>query len=105
MKRIVMISALAAVAAAGAPQAAQANDVAVGAAVGLLGGMAIGGAIAGNSYYPGKPVYVAPSPVYVEAPRRRVIVEEVEQPACYVTKRRYVDEFGDVVVRRTRVCD
>lgn len=68
------------------------------AAAGLLGGLAIGGAIGAaqsNSYYPGKPVYVAPPP-------RRVYVEE---PDCHVERRRYVDEFGDVIIRRVRVCD
>ncbi len=103
MKRIVMISALAAAAAAGAPQGARANDVAVGAAVGMLGGMAIGGALAGSAYYPGKQIYAAP--VYVAPPRRRVIIEEEVEPTCFVKRRRYVDEFGDVVIRKSRVCD
>jgi hypothetical protein len=108
MKRFVIAGAVAAGLALGAAPAS-AGDRGIGpggaAALGVLGGLAIGGAIASggnNGYYPGKPVYVAPppEPVYVERPRR-VYVE----PDCFVQRRRYVDEFGDVVVRRVRVCD
>lgn len=84
---------------------AQARDMSPGAAaaIGVLGGMAIGGAIAGSAaqsgYYPGRPVAgpaVAPPPVYVE-----------EEPVmdCYVQRRRYENEYGDVVIRRRRVCE
>ena len=108
MKRIVIAATLAGTAALMAsPVSAQyRSGIGVGgaAALGALGGLAIGGAIANsnNGYYPGRPVYVAPppAPVYVERPRR-VYVE----PECYVQRRRYVDDFGDVVVRRVRVCD
>ena len=72
------------------------------AAFGLLGGLALGSAIGAaqaNSYYPGKPVYIArpPRPVYVEPLD--------EEPVCYIQRRRYVDAFGDVFIRRVRVCD
>jgi hypothetical protein len=32
------------------------------------------------------------------------VSEEVES-RCFVKRRRYVDEFGDVIVRRVRICD
>lgn len=66
------------------------------AALGVLGGLAIGGAIASsqNQYYPGQRIYRAPRPVYVEA-----------EPDCHLERRRYLDEYGDVIVRRIRVCD
>lgn len=67
------------------------------AALGVLGGLAIGGAIASSQneggYYPGRPVYRAPRPVYVE--------EEV----CHMERRGYVDAYGYEHVRRVRVCE
>jgi hypothetical protein len=79
------------------------------AAVGLLGGLAIGGAIgsaAANPYYPGKPVYSPPpAPVYHARPRTTYVETIEEAPACYVKRRRYVDEFGDVIIRRVRICE
>jgi hypothetical protein len=90
---------------------AEAGDVSPGAAaaVGVLGGLAIGGALgsaAASPYYPGKPVYSPPPrPVYYSRPPARVYYEADEGPACYMRRRRYVDEFGDVVIRRTRVCE
>lgn len=99
MKRIMIASGLAAGLALTAAPASAWDRGGIGpggaAALGVLGGLAVGGAIAANNnaYYPGRPVYVAPPrPVYVES-------------ECYVQRRRYVDEFGDVVIRRVRVCD
>jgi hypothetical protein len=71
-------------------------------AAGALGGLALGtviGSAATGPYYPGKPVGVVspPPPVYVEA--------YDESPACFIKRRRYVDEFGDETVRRIRVCE
>ena len=71
-------------------------------AAGALGGLALGtviGSAAAGPYYPGKPVGIVtpPPPVYVEA--------YDESPACVIKRRRYVDEFGDVTVRRIRVCE
>ena len=60
---------------------------AVGA--GVLGGLAVGGLIAGNAY--GHPGYYA-APVY-------------EAPDCYFVRKRSVTYDGYVVVRRVRVCD
>lgn len=68
------------------------------AALGVLGGLAVGGAIASsqNGYYPGQPVYRAPRPVYVE---------EDYGPVCHFERRRFVDPYGDVIIRRVRVCE
>lgn len=81
--------------------AAQARDgIGAGgaAALGVLGGLAVGGAIASsnNGYYPGRPVYRAPGPVYVE---------EDYGAVCHFERRRYVDPYGDVYFRRIRVCE
>jgi hypothetical protein len=81
--------------------AAQARDgISAGgaAALGVLGGLAVGGAIASsnNGYYPGQPVYRAPRPVYVE---------DDGGPICHFERRRVVDPYGDVYVRRVRVCE
>lgn len=81
--------------------AAQARDgIGAGgaAALGVLGGLAVGGAIASsnNGYYSGQPVYRAPRPVYVE---------EDYGPVCHFERRRFVDAYGDVFFRRTRVCE
>src|SRR6187399_1648233 len=71
-------------------------------AAGALGGLALGtviGSAAAGPYYPGKPVGVVspPPPVYVET--------YDESPACFIKRRCSVDEFGDVAVRRIRVCE
>ena len=84
-----------------APPAAQARDgIGPGgaAALGVLGGLAVGGAIASsqNGYYPGRPVYGAPRPVYVE---------DDYGPVCHFERRRFVDPYGDVIIRRVRVCE
>jgi hypothetical protein len=81
--------------------AAQARDgIGVGgaAALGVLGGVVAGSAIASanNGYYPGRPVYRAPGPVYVE--------EDVG-PVCHFERRRYIDAYGEVFFRRARVCE
>jgi len=65
------------------------------AAIGVLGGLAVGSAIAASQ----SPVYVAPAPVY-RAPRRVVIEEE-----CFVERRReWVPGWGWQVHKRT-VCE
>ena len=86
-----------------AAPAAQARDgISPGgaAALGVLGGLAIGGAVgaaAADPYYPGKPVYRAPRPVYVE--------DEYVGPVCHFERRRTYDAYGDVYIRRVRVCE
>ena len=83
----------------GAVHGAEARDRGIGAggaaALGVLGGLAVGGAIASsqNGYYPGQPVYREPRPVYVE--------EEV----CHTERRGFIDAYGDEHVRRVRVCE
>ena len=70
------------------------------AALGALGGLAVGGAIASsnnNGYYSGQPVYRAPPPP--------VYVEEDYGPVCHFERRRTVDAYGDVYIRRVRVCE
>lgn len=88
-------AALAALVLCGAQPAAQARDgIGVGGAValGALGGVAAGAAIASanNGYYPGRPVYVAP-PAY----------EEV----CHFERRGFIDPYGVEHIRRVRVCE
>ena len=98
------------VAVAPAPASAEMSPGAA-AAIGALGGLAVGGVIGGamaqGPYYPGKRVYTAPPPppAYYPPPPRRVYVSEEVESRCYVKSRRYVDEFGDVIVRRVRICD
>lgn len=95
MKRIIASGAvLVAIAATTVPASARDGWNAAGAIIGAAGGLALGSALAANSYYPGKPVYIAPGPLIIE-----------EEPVCYIRKRRYIDEFGDVTIRRMRVCN
>ncbi|GEP08590.1 hypothetical protein [Methylobacterium gnaphalii] len=83
-----------------APAAHARDGISAGgaAALGVLGGLAVGGAIAASNdaYYPGRPVYRAPRPVYVE--------EDVG-PVCHFERRRIIDPYGDVYFRRVRVCE
>jgi hypothetical protein len=57
-------------------------------------GCAAGGFALGSALAAPRPVYGPPPAVYVD-----------EGPVCYVRMRRYVDEFGDLIVRRVRVCE
>ena len=97
MIRILSVALLAGSLVAAAPAAEARDGIGAGgaAALGVLGGLAVGGAIASsqNGYYPGQPVYRAPRPVYVE--------EEV----CHMERRGYVDAYGYEHVRRVRVCE
>ena len=88
-----------------AAPAAQARDgIGPGgaAALGVLGGLAVGSAIgagaAQGGYYPGRPVAVAPGPAYGPPP---AYVEE----ECFWRKRRFYDDYGNMIVRRERVCE
>lgn len=95
MKRLLTITALAAVAVSTATYTpAQARDGAV--AAGVVGGLAAGAIIGAaasqpRSYYSG-PAYVAPTyaPVY---------------GACHIEREQVVDDWGRVHFRRVRVCD
>ncbi len=103
MKGLLTAAVLAGGLAFAAAPGAQARDgIGAGgaAALGALGGLAVGGAIASsqnNGYYPGRPVYVAPP--------RPVYVEEADGPVCHFERRRYVDAYGDTLIRRVRVCE
>ncbi|MCJ2132563.1 hypothetical protein MKK69_00500, partial [Methylobacterium sp. J-026] len=90
------MAALAALALCGTQPAAQARDgIGVGgaAALGVLGGVVAGSAIASanNGYYPGQPVYRAPPPAYVEE-------------VCHFERRGFIDPYGVEHIRRVRVC-
>lgn len=106
MKHVAVLSVAAAslVALATTPAAARDGWNAAGAVLGAAGGFALGSALANP--YP-QPVYVPPppAPVYVGPPRPAYIESIDDAPVCYVKTRRYVDEFGDLVVRRVKVCD
>ncbi len=100
------LAALAFMAALGAAPQAEARDrlsPGAAAAIGVLGGIAIGGAIAASQGPAhAAPVYVEPQPVYVAPPppRRRVYVEE-----CFTERStEYVPGWGWQPVRR-RVCE
>ena len=84
------------------------------AALGVVGGLAIGGAIAASqrpAYAAPAPVYVEPAPTYVEtapepvyvAPPRRVVVEEEEQQCWVERSREWVPGWG-WQSRRHTVC-
>jgi hypothetical protein len=76
---------------------AQARDgIGVGGAValGALGGVVAGSAIASanNGYYPGRPVYRATPPAYVEE-------------VCHIERRGFIDPYGVEHIHRVRVCE
>jgi hypothetical protein len=94
MRHILIIAALAtAVTSAVTYTPAQARDGAVAAGVvgGLAAGAIIGSAASQRNYYTG-PAYVEPSysPVY---------------GACHTEREQIVDQWGNVRIRRIRVCD
>src|SRR3954464_15852261 len=100
MNRLLTTALMAGGLALAAAPAAQARDgIGAGgaAALGVLGGLAIGGAIASsqNGYYPGRPIYREPRPVYVE---------EVA-PYCHFERHSFIDAYGDEHIRRVRVCE
>jgi hypothetical protein len=87
-------AALAALALCVGQPAAQARDgIGVGgaAALGVLGGVVAGSAIASanNGYYPGRPVYVAPAP----------------EGVCHIERRGFIDPYGYEHIRRVEVCE
>ena len=93
MKNSLVAALVATTVAVAAIPSAQARDgISPGgaAALGLLGGLAVGGAIASSQndggYYPGRPVYV-------------------EEEVCHMERRGYVDAYGYEHIRRVRVCE
>ena len=74
-------------------------------AIGLLGGVAVGAAIASGAQAAPAPVYVEPEPVVVERAPRRVYVTEAPAEECVTERRRvWVPGFGWEMRRRT-VCE
>ncbi|MBA1156316.1 hypothetical protein [Microvirga mediterraneensis] len=64
-------------------------------AAGVVGGLALGALASRPAYeYPARPAY----PAYYGAPA-------YEAPPCYTVPRRFVDDWGRVVIRRDQVCE
>jgi hypothetical protein len=99
------LSALALAAVLAATPAAARDRLSPGAAaaLGALGGLAVGGAIAASqapAYAAPAPVYVAPAPVYAPPPPPPVVVER-----CYTERAdEYVPGWGWQTLHR-RVCN
>jgi hypothetical protein len=72
-------------------------------AAGLVGGLAAGALIGATANTYAAPVYGRPVYYARPAPRRVVVVDEIEE--CRTVVRRRYNAFGDVVVRRVRICD
>jgi len=67
-------------------------------AAGVIGGMALGALASRPAYeYPASPAY-STSPGYYGAPA-------YDAPPCYTVRRRFVDDWGRVVIRRDQVCE
>jgi hypothetical protein len=97
MKTIVAIAAVSVLAlSVSAPQPAFAGGNGGAVAAGVFGGLAagaiIGSAAAGNRSYYGGPAYVD-QPAYVVT------------PVCHIERQEFVDAYGNLRVRRIRVCD
>jgi hypothetical protein len=68
------------------------------AALGVVGGLAIGGAIAASQ----RPVYAAPAPVYTAPPPEPVYVEQRPEPVYVAPRRVVVEEEEHCWVERSR---
>ena len=67
-------------------------DVGGAVAAGVIGGLALGALAARPAYSPpAYPTYYG-SPVY-------------DAPSCYTVRRRFVDDWGRVIIRREEVCE
>ena len=76
------------------------SNVGGAVAAGVIGGLALGALAARPAYsYPAYsyPAYPAASPYYG--------VGAYPAPSCYTVRRRFVDAWGQVFVRRTEVCE
>ncbi|SFV09853.1 hypothetical protein SAMN02799631_04967 [Methylobacterium sp. 174MFSha1.1] len=105
MKRIASVcvaaASLASVTLAGAAPAEAGWRGGPAFALGAVGGLALGSAIAAGA----RPAYgYAPAPAYGYTPVYGGYAPAYG-PDCYTVRRRMVDEFGDVYIRRVRVCD
>ena len=76
------------------------SNVGGAVAAGVIGGLALGALAARPAYsYPAYsyPAYPVASPYYG--------VGAYPAPSCYTVRRRFVDAWGQVFVRRTEVCE
>ncbi len=68
------------------------SDVGGAVAAGVIGGLALGALAA-------RPAYSSPAyPTYYGAP-------VYDAPSCYTVRRRFVDDWGRVIIRREEVCE
>ena len=110
MKRLVMIAVAAGFLSGASIPASAGDGLSPGgaAALGALGGLALGAAIGANAAPPPPPPPVvverAPKRVYVERPARRVYVEQPVETCVVERERVWVPGWGWEVRRRT-VCD
>ena len=99
MKTILAIAAVSVLAlSVGAPQPAFARNggaVAAGVVGGLAAGAIIGSAVGANRGYYGGPAYVD-QPAYVVDPG---------YGGCHIERQEFEDRYGNLRVRRIRVCD
>jgi hypothetical protein len=74
------------------PHYRRGSNVGGAVAAGVIGGLALGALASRPAYaYPTYPTYYG-SPVY-------------DEPTCYTVRRRFVDDWGRVVIRRDQVCE
>ena len=76
-------------------------------AAGAIGGLALGALAASARPTYAHPAYGYPASAPVTYQKRMVVkevVEDDEEECRVIVKRRY-DEFGDLVVKRIRICD
>ena len=113
MKKLVVLALVAASMASASVPSSAGDRLSPGgaAALGALGGFALGAAVAANAQPlpppPPSPVYVerAPRRVYVEPAPRPVYVERRVEEACFVERRRvWVPGWG-WEMRRATVCE
>lgn len=104
MKKTVIALALAGLAAATLPNAAEARCRGCGVAAGVVGGLAAGAII--GSALAGGPAYAAPAPVYVAPPPPPpTYYYESDAPICHVERRRIWVEGWGWRHRRVEVCE
>lgn len=99
-----------------APAASEARDRSGAIAAGVIGGLAAGALVGAAASAHAAPIYgypaygyAYPPPVYHARPHhRRVVVKEFVEDdleECRVIVKRRYNAFGDLVVKRIRICD